>query len=166
MLPVDKTEIIQHIQSLNNTKSVGIDDISVQMLKSVADIIAEPIAYLVNLCFQTGKFPNSLKTARVVPVLKKGDPECISNYRPISILSNFSEVIEKAVVQRIVQFVEKYNLISDSQHGFRSKRSTETACFNFVQFLYNALSCVVIASYKQMCDTESFEREEYMEPFL
>lgn len=139
MLPTDKSEIIQHISSLNNTKSAGIDDITAEMLKLAAEIIAGPISHIVNLCFQTGSFPDALKTARVVPVFKKGDNEYVNNYRPISVLSNISKIMEKAIAKRILNFADKHNLISDSQHGFRNGRSTETACFDFVQFVYDSL---------------------------
>jgi hypothetical protein len=48
----------------------------------------------------------------------------MNNYRPISILCFFSEILEKRTFNRLNSFIEKYNILTDAQHGFREGRST------------------------------------------
>ena len=80
-----------------------------------------------------------LKIAKVIPVFKKGDPNCIENYRPISILSCFSKIFEKCVYARTIKFLDKYNILTKSQFGFRSKHSTTHALLDFIDKVSNAI---------------------------
>lgn len=137
--PVHENEVINTINNLKNKKSVGTDYISSKILKASAEYIAEHLADLINLSVSSGIFPSVLKTSIVIPVLKKNDPSDIANYRPISILSVMSKVIERIVFTRIINFTDKFNIIPDCQHGFRSGRSTETAALSFVEFVYECL---------------------------
>ena len=75
--------------------------------------------------------PDTLKIARVVPILKKGDPSIFSNYRPISVLPSISKLLEKLAYKRIITFLDSNNILHDNQFGFRKHRSTEHA----LQFL-------------------------------
>ena len=84
-----------------------------------------------NLKLKTGIFPDALKKAKVIPLLKSGNRSDIKNYRPISILPAFSKIFEKVITSRHVSFFENNNLLTDYQHGFRASRSTETAIFQF-----------------------------------
>lgn len=137
--PVDVEEVMLVIKSLKNKKSTGIDHISVNILKTVSDIIAEHLAHLINLSVISGKFPTLLKLASVIPVLKRDDPSNVANYRPISVLSVFSKIFERIVYNRMLVFLNRFNLITDCQHGFRPGRSTQTAAFSFIEFVYKNL---------------------------
>ncbi|XP_045479783.1 uncharacterized protein LOC123684536 [Harmonia axyridis] len=137
--PVLREEVIQIVKTLKNKKSTGIDQVSVGILKAMVDVVAKPLADLINLSVNTGKFPSILKIASVIPVLKKNDPSNIANYRPISLLSVFSKVFEKIVYGRMISFLNRFGVISDCQHGFREGRSTETAAFSFTGYVYKSL---------------------------
>ena len=56
--------------------------------------------YLINLVFVSGTFPKQLKTVKIIPVYKKGDPLDCTNYQPISVLSNLGKQIEKLIHSR------------------------------------------------------------------
>ena len=57
--------------------------------------ISQPLTILINnICLQ-GTFPNCLKIAKVIVLHKEGNYEDPSNFRPISIISQFSKIIEK-----------------------------------------------------------------------
>ena len=73
LTPVTEVEIKWHIGKLKIKSSAGNDGISNSLLKLAIDSLLAPLAYLVNLSFKQGVFPNDLKVARVVPVFKKGD---------------------------------------------------------------------------------------------
>ena len=97
-------EIIGVINKLPTKTSSGHDHISCKILKEIKDIISEPLALLTNQVFNTSIFPAKLKLAKVIPLYKKGDIFSIENYRPISLLSSFSKVIEIFYFQSVVQF--------------------------------------------------------------
>ena len=64
-------------------------------------------------------YPDSLKLAEVVPMFKKGDREITTNYRPISLLSQFNKVFEKLLYVRIYSYLIRFKLLSDNQFEFR-----------------------------------------------
>jgi hypothetical protein len=77
-------------------------------------------------------FPDILKISRVIPVYKKSDSKSMENYRPISILSVLSKIIETVVKTRIVDFVDRHAIFYAPQYGFRHNLNTEAALFDFV----------------------------------
>ena len=95
LFPTTVTEIETDISVLNPTKSVGPFSILIKILKTLRVLLSEPLAYLYNRSFLTGVVPEKLKVARVIPVYKKGSKTVMNNYRPISLLSVFSKLLEK-----------------------------------------------------------------------
>ena len=138
LYPTTNSEIVKCIKSLK-TFSCGHDDIPPAVLKNAADEIAVPLTHIVNLTLKTGIFPDALKQAKVIPLLKSGNRSDIKNYRPISILPAFSKIFEKVITSRLVSFFEHNNLLTDNQHGFRAGRSTETAILQFTSNVYQSL---------------------------
>ena len=76
-----------------------------------------------------------MKIAEVVPVFKNGDSNLLTNYRPISILSQLNKIFEKLTFTRINNYLEKYHLIFDKQFGFRQNSSTSHAISNIYEKL-------------------------------
>ena len=83
----------------------------------------------------TGVVLSQLKIAKVIPVLKKSDPNCVNNYRPISIISCFCKIFEKWIYVRTIKFLDKFNLLANSQLGFCSMHSTTHALSKFLMQL-------------------------------
>ena len=67
--------------------------------------------------------PDELKIACVVPIFKSGDKVLFSNYRPISVLPCFSKFLERIIYNRIINYLNDFNVLCDNQHGFRKNRS-------------------------------------------
>lgn len=130
--PSDPHEIYRVILQLNNTTSVGIDEIPIKILKFVAEEIAEPLAYIINLSLTGGIYPNALKTSLVHPIYKKGDRSIFDNYRPISIQSNLSKIFEKVIGARISNFIDSKYILTDKQNGFRKRKTTTRAIYQLV----------------------------------
>ena len=100
-----------------------------EILKQVIPNIVKPLTYICNKSFLEGCFPDSMKISRIVPIFKAGDKSSLNNYRPISILPQFSKVLERLLENRLLSFVEKNNVLNDNQYGFRRNRSTTIALF-------------------------------------
>lgn len=130
--PVTSTEILDAIRLMSNKKSVGLDGIKVDIMKNCAYSLLEPLGTIINLSFVTGIFPDGLKTAVVIPIHKAGAREEISNYRPISLLSVISKIIELIVKNRMVAFLDRNQFFSDRQFGFLSGRSTDGALLSHI----------------------------------
>ena len=92
--------------------------------------------FLINLIIQTSVFPDCLKIARVTPIFKKGEKTNRNNYRPISILSAISKIVEKVLTNQLSDFMELHDLFTESQHGFRKGRNTTGAINNLMEQLY------------------------------
>ena len=137
--PVTYDEVKNIILELSNKRSTGFDEVPIVLIKECVDEFALCFALIINKSIELGEFPKKLKTAIIIPVYKKGEINNIQNYRPISLLSVFSKIIEKVLANRIFCFLDKHNLITNCQHGFRSKCSTETAAIDLVQFVNKCL---------------------------
>ena len=91
-------EISDIISNLKNSTSMGHDNLPISLLKSCNLELSLILAHLTNESLSSGVFPDTLKIAKVIPVFKSGDNRCITNYRPISVLSNNSKIYEKLVL--------------------------------------------------------------------
>ena len=92
-----------------------------------------------NSTFLTGIIPDNLKIALVTPVFKANEKKKFINYRPISVLSCFSKLLEKLMYKRLIQFIEKNKILSKHQYGFRQNRSTELAITELVDKITKAI---------------------------
>ena len=93
-------------------------------------MIAPYLADLYNLCITDSVFPTRLKLAKVIPVYKYGDKTQPTNYRPISLLSHFSKILEKLISTNLLSFLAQNNILSPQQFGFRQGLSTTLALLN------------------------------------
>jgi exonuclease III len=139
LFPTDASEVISVAKLLPCKKSAGYDDISVEVMVKTIDHIAEPLAEIINLSFSAGKVPDLLKIAKVCPIHKDGAKNDFSNYRPISLLPSFSKIFEKLVFIRLVKYLDKMNILSPSQYGFRAHHSTSMALLD----LYDKISLAI-----------------------
>jgi hypothetical protein len=92
------------------------------------------------LSFSTGIVPRQFKTAKVIPIYKAGDKNCVDNYRPISLLCSFSKILEKLMANRLTSYIETNSILSDFQFGFRKKHSTEHPMILFLSKITNAIN--------------------------
>ena len=83
-----------------------------KILKQVIPNIVKPLTYICNKSFIEGCFPDSMKISRIVPIFKAGDKNELDNYRPISILPQSSKVLEKLFENRLLNIVEKNNVLN------------------------------------------------------
>ena len=127
----DEAEVYDLILGLDPTKSTGPDGISVKMLPGTIDAIVPSLTRIFSLSLSTGTYPNSSKLARIVPVSKSRDSADPTNYRPISILSVVSKLLERHVHQLIFRYLSIHHPLSVRQWGFWPERCTASAQASF-----------------------------------
>ena len=131
--PVDDLEIIRTVQNCKSKRSTDYSDIHMSLIKKVITQIIKPFSHICNVSFQTGVFPSKMKIAKVVPLFKSGEKNVFTNYRPISLLPQFSKIVEKLYNDRMDLFLNKYDILSPRQYGFRSNKSTAEALLELVE---------------------------------
>ena len=129
--------ILKALKKSKNKQTVGPDKVPCFVVKDCAFALVKPLSFIFNLALKSGTFPDVWKEARITPVFKKGNPNEVSNYRPVSILSPFAKVFEMSVYDCLFSQIKQ--LISPMQHGFFSNRSTISNLACFTQFTAKAL---------------------------
>ena len=104
-----------------------------------------PLTEIINLSFNQGKFPAVLKIASVAPTLKKCGKLDVSNYRPISLISNISKIIEKLIHKRLNSFFEHNDIFYSFQFGFSDNHSTTNALIKMTDQIKEACDCGLYA---------------------
>ena len=122
--PVQQAELITALESLKSKNSLDLNNLSMQTLKTIFPGIEKPLLHIFNRSILSGSLPQKFKIAKVVPIFKNGDPLDMNNFRPISLLSNFSKILEKIVHLRLIKFLNNKNVLSENQFGFRNSHST------------------------------------------
>ena len=135
----NKEEIYKIISSLNTNKSFGSYSIPTKVLHLLNDQISNHLATICNLSFFTGVFNAILKTAKVIPIHKKNSKLEVSNYRPISLLSNIDKIFEKLMHSRLIEFLEEKQILYYRQLGFRKGSSTNHTILTLLESIQKAL---------------------------
>ena len=146
------------LKSIDEKKSVGLDNIPNKLLKIAADVVGPLLTVIFTQSINTGVFPSDWKEARVSPLHKNGVKNYPSNYRPISVIPAVSKNFEKIIFDQLYAYLNDNNLLSQCQSGFRSLHSTLMAlleatndwCVNVDNEMLNG---VVFVDLKKAFDT-------------
>ena len=128
---LSETEVCKMLKGLSPRKATGLDDLPARFIRDGAEGIAYPISYIINLSLKTGVIPDKMKTARVIPLCKKNSKLEPGNYRPVSILSTLSKILERAVHIQLEIYLKENDLFYKFQSGFRAFFSTDT-CLTYL----------------------------------
>ena len=158
LFPVIASEIELEINNLNASKSNGPFSIPTKLLKILSNLLSAPLAFLFNYCFTVGEVPKSFKIAKVIPINKKGSKVTMSNYRPISLLSIFSKIMEKLMYNKLIDYFQKNNVLFNGQFGFRASHSTAQAILLITDKIQNSIekklfSCGIFLDLSKAFDT-------------
>jgi hypothetical protein len=104
----DPEELSENIRKLDNSKA---SDIPIRVVKKSAHIISPILSKSYNILMKSGVFPGILKIGKITPVYKKGNPEDLGNYRPVSTLPIFGKIFEKVIYSRLYSFALSQNII-------------------------------------------------------
>lgn len=100
----DENEILTIVRKCKGKKSADWNGLDMSVLKETIECVVKPITFVFNLSLQSGVFLEKMKIAKVNPIHKAGDKQEFTNYRPISILSQFSQILEKLFHKRLFNF--------------------------------------------------------------
>ena len=125
--PTYTQEIVKIMSKLPIKSSSGHDNISNILLKEIIDQIAPVLVEVFNKLMMLGEFPSLMKLAEVVPLYKGKEHFLETNYRPISLLTTMSKILEKIVYQHVYSFLQDTGQIYDNQYDFRANHSCEHA---------------------------------------
>ena len=109
--PITINELKDAFFSLKINKSAGYDEISFNVIKNCFGELCDPLKYIFNLSFEKGIFPDHMKIAKVIPVLKRGDNTDLSNYRSISVLPCFSKILERLMYNRLYKLLSNLKIL-------------------------------------------------------
>ena len=131
--------IIEAIHELSTSSAAGPDGIPSSLLVNCATELAPLLLIVFTHSLSSGVVPPSFKLAAITPVFKSGDRTTPSNYRPISLTSVFSKVLERIIRKQVSSFIDKKGCLNSTQHGFRSGRSCLSALLNVFDDLMHML---------------------------
>ena len=110
-------EVFELLSSLKVNKACGPDKICARLLKEGAAELSPSLTTLFNKLLQDAVLPLDWVSAKVCPVYKKGDKQCVSNYCPISLTCLLAKVLERIVHSRLYSMLEQSNILCDNQFG-------------------------------------------------
>ena len=151
------------LSKLNPHKAMGPDQLHPKILKQLATTVAPILQIIFQKSIDSGKVPSDWKKANVSPIFKKGERHKPSNYRPVSLTCICSKLLEHIVTKHLLNHLEHHHILYDLQHGFRSKRSTETQLISFTQDVMKTLKAgnqtdVIIMDFAKAFDKVSHWR--------
>ena len=109
LIPVNEDFNYIELCKLNPYKSTGTDNIPARFVKDGASVFRKPIGHIINLSIEKNVVPKGLKNAWVVPLFKKKKRSEVGNYRPVSVLSVVSKILERAVYTQLEDYLVKKN---------------------------------------------------------
>jgi hypothetical protein len=125
-MTIDADTVLKILLELDVRKSPGADGITPLILKRCAHSLYIPLTKLFNHSLHCSQVPADWKRGTITPIYKGGARSLASNYRPVTLLSTTSKVLERVVTRRIIEHLEEHSLLSIAQHGFRKNYSCVT----------------------------------------
>ena len=118
--------IAKLVNNTNPSKAGGPDKLPARLLKETADEIAPMYTHLFTQIYKLGQLPTSWKSATICPIFKKGKRFLPENDRPVSLTAIPCKIFEHILVSQIWHHLNKYDIITSKQHGFRTGMLCET----------------------------------------
>ena len=162
MQPTTPQEVDDIIMNMDPSKKTGPYSIPPKIIKKIIPSIAYPISEICNKSFSEGICPGILKTSNIIPIFKKDSRLNVENYRPISLLSNITKIIEKIMFTRLYKFLDHHKCLYSQQFGFRAKHSTTHAVLSMIQEIRETIenddvAVGVFVDFKKAFDTVNHE---------
>ena len=138
--PLYPFKLINIIRSIKPKKSTDINDVSMFIISYCAERISTPLTHIYNLSISNGKFPERMKTSKVIILHKSGPTDEPDNYRGVSLIDNMSKPLERHYCNSLVDFLTNNRFFNANQFGFRRGYSTVHNLLNLSNLIIDSLS--------------------------
>lgn len=123
---INEEGVLNLLLHIDIKKSAGPDGIPNEFLYRYAQWVAKYLTIIFQTSINQASFPVAWKEAKIIPVHKSGNTSEVGNYRPISLTSTCSKLLEHILCKHLSNYLDTHNLLSPVQHGFRRGLSTVT----------------------------------------
>ena len=110
--------MINEINKLANSNVSGIDNFPSNIVKLSCNFIYKLLTYICKLSFFEAIVPRALKVSKVIPVFKKGSKTIQGNYRPTSVMNVFNKILEKLMLKRLLDFLDRNGVLLNTNVDF------------------------------------------------
>ena len=133
MSEIDITQdlVRKKIDMIDTSKSTGPDGVPALLIKNAADTFTPILTKIYRLSYESGKVPAGMKIAHIKPLFKSGEKNSPNNYRPVSITSVLSKILESILKDHFETHIQSFDIMHTSQHGFCRGRSTSSNMLKF-----------------------------------
>ena len=138
--PITPQYLFTLIDNLIPKNSSGADLVSNKLLKLAAPTLLKPLTDLINLSLATGYVPHQITISKVIPLLKGGDKEDFTNYRPIAITSSIGKLLERVVATQLGDYLDNWEILTVHQYGFRKGHSISHPLTHFTKKIFDSLN--------------------------
>jgi hypothetical protein len=126
--PLSISELDNALKIANKKSAAGIDGYSMLLIEKCWKFFRYPLLSYANCCFEKGNLTENFRSACVKLIPKKGNKKLLSNWRPISLLSNMYKLISRAINARLNKIVNR--VCSRALKGYNDKRYTQEVLIN------------------------------------
>ena len=137
-ITINTDGVAKLLKSLQVHKAPGPDGIPNTVLRTCADSIAPALTMILQRSLDTGRLPKDWLSANISSAYKKGDRHLAENYRPISLTPVSCKILEHIICRHLLNHLEKNNILTKRNHGFRSGFSCETQLLTTAFDLFNS----------------------------
>ena len=155
---INTATVMKAIKSMGNSQSSGPDELHPHFIRLCCKELCYPLTLLFQESYITGTIPNIWKKSNIIPIYKKGPKKDPLNYRPISLTSVLSKMMERIVVNQLMEYLETNHILSEDQFGLRKGRSVEDQLLLTYEYVLRHLdnSChvdLILLDFQKAFDT-------------
>ena len=138
IVQLNKNKLLKKMKKLKTGKACGPDGISPYILNKCAELLCDPLFDIFQSSLDSEDVPLDWRLASISAIFKKGSRSDPLNYRPVSLTSVVSKLLESLIRDEIMEHLEKNNILTSAQHGFRNNRSCLTNMLQYLESLTNS----------------------------